>query len=114
MKNANVVEVRDLGPLTPLDSSSVEHDPARIDRMSDLLRRYPHVGEAEKAELLLFLRRGPSYEVDLVGRREGIASRLMHFRRDHPEHFRLSGLQVAGFVALVLGPLMAFVWACFG
>ena len=114
MKTANVIEVRDLGPLTPLDQSDLDCDPARIERMADLLRRYPEIGEAEKAEILLFLKEGRQIEIGLVSTREGIASRLMKFRQDHRAHFRLSPLQILGFVAVIVGPLVGLAWVCFG
>ena len=114
MKTAKVVEVRDLGPLTPIDAAETDQDADRVNRIAELLHLYPHVAEAEKSEILLFLRKAPQAEIDRIGRREGLAPRLMRFRRDHPEHFRLNPGQVAGFVALALALLAVFAWALFG
>lgn len=113
MKRANVVQVRDLGPLTAVDSAIAETE-SRLDRMTTLLHRYPQIGDPEKAELLLFLRKGASHDVARLGRRDGLAPRLAQFRRDHWQHFQPSHSHIAAVLAIVLLPLAALVWLYFG
>ncbi|HWH22444.1 MAG TPA: hypothetical protein VNT25_04015 [Allosphingosinicella sp.] len=55
-------------------------------RMSDLLRRYPNIPDADRLELADFLKRGNPVEIaDATG--NGLEPRAMAFRTDHPEHF---------------------------
>jgi len=110
----NTTLLREDGALTSIESAGLEHDPARVERMADLFRLYPDIGDAEKAELLLFLRRGRQIEIGMVSARDGIAERLSRFRHDHGEHFRLRPYQILGFILLVVGPLTALAWACIG
>ena len=111
MKTANVVGVRDLGPLASSEAGLVKDD-ARVDQMTTLLRRYPALDEAEKTALLHFLKKGPQVEIGLVSAREGMAARIGQFRHDHRADFRLKPHEIAGFLALVLVPLLALVWIC--
>ncbi|WP_114954482.1 hypothetical protein [Sphingosinicella terrae] len=115
MKTANVVHVRDKGPLAASQPLMSEPDEdRRIDRIADLFRLYPHIAEAEKAGLLDFLKNGRQLDIGLASAREGVAARMMQFRKDHARDFRLKPHQMLGFTALVLGPLIALAWACFG
>ena len=112
MKTANVVEVRDLGPPASENSTAMDQDPDRVDRMAELLRRYPAIAEGERSELLAFLQHGRQFEIGMVSAREGIAPRMAQFRNDHRAEFRPGPLQILGFILLVMGPLVALAWAC--
>lgn len=108
MKKADVVEVRDAGPARATEDQGA--DAARMDRMADILRRYPGVGEAELADLLLFLKKGRHLEIGLVGARDGLGPQLDAVHRDHARHFRTSLLGNAVFLLLALGPVAALAW----
>ena len=113
MKTANVVQVRDKGPLVSTSAPVPETDGVKkIDRLADLFRRYPHVGEAERAELLDFLKNGRQLDIGLASAREGVAARMVQFRKDHRRDFRLKPHQMLGFAALILTPLALLAWAC--
>ena len=61
--------------------------PARVARMSDVLRRYPSISEEEREQLLRFLVEGDREEVVRATSGSGLEPRLIAFRKDHPEHF---------------------------
>lgn len=111
MKTANVASVRDLGPL---DRNEAAADPpaalASVPRMSDILRRYPDVGEEERQALIHFLKNGSQEDIAQAAYVDGLEPRLIAFRKDHPEHFP-AGLKAWGPLALlVLVPLLAVLW----
>jgi hypothetical protein len=56
-------------------------------RMSDLLRRYPEVNDAEKLELIEFLKRGHPETLAMVTYGSGLVTEVGRVKRDHPEHF---------------------------
>jgi hypothetical protein len=102
------------GPQTSIDTTGLDFDEARVEHMAGLLRRYPGLAEADRAELLHFLRTGRQIEIGMVSARDGVSERLAAFRRDHRADFRLGLVQILGFVALIVGPLAVLAWACLG
>lgn len=102
MKIANVVSVHDRGPL---GASSINGRPvARIDRMADLLRRYPAIEDAERRELVAFLVGGPQEEIVQVTYFHGLEPRLRAFRQDHARAF---GAGVRGWLPMILFVVIA-------
>lgn len=70
-----------------------------------LLRRYPDVADAEAAEILRFLKHGPTLEVALLTTDEQLRLRLDRFRADHPANFAIGAkhyLLVAVIVAILV------------
>ena len=78
---------------------------ASAQQMSDLLRRYPEVNDAEKLELVDFLKRGHPDTLAMVTYGSGLVSQVTKVKKDHSEHFP-SGwrrrLPWFGFLAVVL------------
>lgn len=56
-------------------------------QMSDLLRRYPDVSQAEKLQLIDFLKRGHPETLAMVTYGSGLVSQVGTVKKDHPEHF---------------------------
>jgi hypothetical protein len=115
MKTARIVAVRDATPPPADRPAAIGGETAsttRMDRMAELLRRYPDVDRDERAELLAFLRDGRHLEIGLVGARDGLAPQVARFRRDHRAELGATPLQLLGFLVLVLGPLGLLAWAC--
>ena len=110
MKTANVVSVRDAGPLAGSNPSTPQAAPVSISRMSDALRRYPQISEEERRQLIQFLKHGAQEDIVQATYVVGLEPRLIVFQRDHPEHFP-RGLKAWGpFAVLVLVPLLAVLW----
>jgi hypothetical protein len=110
MKIANVVSVRDAGPLAGSNPQAPQAAPISVSRMSDALRRYPEISEEERQQLIQFLKHGAQEDIVQATYVVGLEPRLIVFQRDHPEHFP-RGLKAWGpFAVLVLVPLIAVVW----
>jgi len=110
MKIANVVSVRDAGPLAETNPQANKTAPISVPRMSDALRRYPEISEEERQQLIQFLKHGAQEDIVQATYVVGLEPRLIAFQRDHPEHFP-RGLKAWGpFAVLVLVPLIAVIW----
>jgi hypothetical protein len=79
--------------------------PVSAQQMSDLLRRYPDVTDAEKLELVDFLKRGNPDTLAMVTYGSGLVSKVKEVKRDNREHFS-SGVRLVvpwlAFLTLVL------------
>ena len=85
MKIANVVSVQDRdSPAAPESTGRVS---ANLGRMADLLRAFPDISEAERAQLLAFLTKGVPEEVAQVTHMQGMEQRFAIFRKAHPRDF---------------------------
>ena len=94
-----------------MNAETREHARAlRLNRqeVADLLRRYPHVSEAEAGLIVAFLRKGRHLDVGMLTGDEALKPRLDHFMADHAKHFRLSFGEAAG----VTGAIVAFLGFC--
>lgn len=113
MKTANVVSVRDRGPLDATRDSGVAA--SRVARMSALLRCYPAIDDRERELLLGFLISGAQEEIVQATYLQGLEAQLAAFRKDHPRQFR-SGL--AGWLPMIIVfvgiPVLGVVWRLFG
>jgi hypothetical protein len=64
-----------------------------VERMSDLLRRYPEIGEEERLSLIRFLKHGTPEGVARLTFGSGVGPQLTAFKKDHPGEFA-TGLKV--------------------
>jgi hypothetical protein len=74
-------------------------------QMSDLLRRYPEVNDAERLELVNFLKRGHPEAIVLATYGADLVPQVRKVKKDHPEHFpsgRRMLLPWLGFLTVVL------------
>lgn len=81
-------------------------DPARLEHMREILSRYPQVSDAEKEEILRYLKKGPALDTALLTTVEDIRPQLARFREDHRRHFDI-GLKEYALVALLVVALVA-------
>lgn len=80
--------------------------------MQDLLSRYPQIADAEKQEILRYLKKGPPLDTALLTTVEWIKPQLARFREDHRRHFAIGAKHYAA-VALILAglvTLLALLW----
>ena len=110
------VTIAALGEALPAMTESVDGKAqlASTNRMADLLRRYPLLLPQQKDELLLFLKEGDRAAVGEIARRPGLEPRLIAFRRDHPEHFKMGFASIAVGWAMGLLLLAASAWTILG
>lgn len=87
-------------------------DPARFERVLQSLSRYPDVDEAERRELILFLKKAPALDNALLKSIPEMQPKLAQLKQDHPKefgvgpgHFAFGLLLLVLFVALVF-----FLW----
>lgn len=77
-----------------------------VDRMADLLVRYPALADEERDTLVTFLSRGPLVERGTLIGRPGMGERFELLKRHHRREFGMSlqGLLVVlGLVAALIG-----------
>lgn len=74
------------------------------DRIAGLIAEYPGVSDAERREILLFLRTARHLDVGLLTAEDRLKPNLDAFMKDHRAHFRLGVLEAtavtAGLIAL--------------
>ena len=87
-------------------------DPARLEHIRDLLSGYPDIGDAEKAEILNYLKKGPPLDTALLTTVEPIRPQLARFREDHRRHFAVGAKEYILLAALLaaLAALFIFLW----
>lgn len=87
-------------------------DPARLEHIQDLLSRYPEIGDAEKEQILHYLKKGPPLDTALLTTVERIRPQLARFREDHHRHFA-AGAKEYAMVAILVAAMVAlfvFLW----
>ena len=89
MTNANAAPASG----APVRSSVAQPPVVSAQQMSDLLRRYPDVNDAEKLELVDFLKGGHPDTVAMATVGSGLTSQAAQVKKDYPEHFQ-SGWRV--------------------
>jgi hypothetical protein len=82
MKQARVASVRDLGPLRSTGAPDQEND------LADILRRYPAVPEAERRQLLYFVKTASPPQLRETFLSRGLEGRLLAFRKAHAAQLR--------------------------
>ena len=110
MKIANVVSVQSRG----ISGTSAQGAGSRLDRMSNLLRRYPDIEDQERRELLAFLTGGPPEEVVEVSRLRGLEQSYRRFRADHPREFSSDLRAWLPMILLVAITIVAVAWRWLG
>jgi hypothetical protein len=105
---ANVVSVQDRG--TRATASDRTQPGSRIEKMADLLRRYPKIEEDERTQLLNFLTTGPQEEIVLVTYRPGMEPRYGAFRADHPSDFPSNIKAWIPLIVLVIITVVGVTW----
>jgi hypothetical protein len=106
MKTANVVDVRPVRAPANLDPAYTQ--PARRERIDQLLQVYPETNAEETAEIVEFLRRGMHLDVGLIAARDEFRHKVAEIRAAHPEAFRASALHTLLFLLIILVPLILF------
>jgi hypothetical protein len=79
-----------------------------VDRMADLLVRYPALADEEREALVAFLSRGPLVERGTLIGRPGMRERFELLKRHHRRAF---GMSLQGLL-VVLGLVAALIGAC--
>ena len=87
-------------------------DPARFEHIRDLLSRYPGVADAEREEILHYLKKGPPLDTALLSTVEPLRPKLASFRADHRRHFAIGAKEyiLVAILLLSLVALLAFLW----
>jgi hypothetical protein len=87
-------------------------DRERMERVEQLLARYPGLTDPEIHEILLFLRKGKALEIGFLTSNEAIKPQLYRFRADHARDLTIGKreLAVVGLVMLILLAAVALLW----
>ena len=79
------------------------------DRVAKLLKRYPHVSDKDRKEILQFMKEARHLEVGLLTAYDNVRPQLDAFMADHKRHFRLDALDVLRAVTLI-GAIVMVCW----
>lgn len=87
-------------------------DPARLEHIQNLLSRYPDITEADREEILHFLKKGPPLDTALLGTVEPVRPQLDRFRADHRRHFEVGAKEylLVAILLAALAALAALLW----
>lgn len=111
MKTANVVSVRDRGPL---DATRDGVASSRVARMSDFLRRYPAIDDREREQLLAFLTKGAQEEIVQATHLQGLENELRAFRKDHRREFNADLMGWLPIILVIVVPILGVLWRLLG
>jgi len=86
------------------DNTAHVRAPARVrlERVEDMLRRYPDLTDIERDEILAFLRSAPAIERGLLNGNEALSPQLDRFRADHARLFGIRRKELAIIAALIV------------
>lgn len=76
---------------------------------AELLDRYPDISEAERAEIVSFIRTGRHIDIGLLTANEKIRPKIDAFMADHKKEFGLGSREVVTVIAAILA-FLAFCW----
>lgn len=79
------------------------------ERIAGLLKRYPHVSDKDRKEILQFIKEARHLEVGLLTANDNVRPQLDAFMQDHKRHFRLDAFDVLRAVALI-GAIVMVCW----
>jgi hypothetical protein len=79
------------------------------DRVASLLKRYPHVSDNDRKEILKFMKEARHLEVGLLTTNDNVRPQLDAFMEDHKRHFRLDAFDVLRALTLV-GAIVMVCW----
>lgn len=85
------------------------------DHVARLLKRYPHVSDKDRKEILQFMKEARHLEVGLLTANDNVRPQLDAFMEDHKRHFRLNAFDVLRAVTLIGAILMVcwLIWELF-
>lgn len=91
---------------------TIAAQPERLQRVESLLRLYPDIEDAERGEILHYLRRGPILDRGLLTGMETVRPQLARFRADHRKALGLQPRDYAaiGLVIVLVVALCALLW----
>lgn len=87
MNNAHPAPTSGASALAQQDQSKEERRNSSAQAMSELLRRYPNINDADRLELVEFLKKGHPDVIAMATYGAGLEPRVVAVKRDHPEHF---------------------------
>jgi hypothetical protein len=102
MTNASAAPVRGADLAAPAHQQNEAPRRASAEQMADLLRRYPNIAEAERLDLVDFLKRGHPDIVAMASYGAGLEPRVIAVKRDHPEHFSSGARALLPWLGLLL------------
>ena len=79
------------------------------ERVANLLKRYPHVSDNDRKEILQFMKEARHLEVGLLTANDSVQPQLDAFMEDYKRHFRLDAFDVLRAVTLV-GAIVMVCW----
>jgi hypothetical protein len=93
----------------PPNAEEVSAVPSARDHVANLLKRYPHVSDEDRKEILQFMKDARHLEVGLLTANDNVRPQLDAFMADHKRHFQLDAFDVVRAVALV-GAIILVCW----
>jgi hypothetical protein len=90
-------------------NSQIEAVRSTRDRVASLLKRYPHVSDNDRKEILQFMKEARHLEVGLLTANDNVRPQLDAFMEDHKRHFRLDVFDVLRAVTLI-GVIVMVCW----
>lgn len=81
---------------------TLAHDPDALDEAKILLAKFPDVTADEQCRIGRFLRAGAPIDIGILSSDAELWKSAENFRRNHPEHFRVSARVYAAWVAAIL------------
>jgi len=82
---------------------------SQLDRVEDLLGRYPDTNPSEGAEIAAFLKSATPLEVGLLSSNARLWTKAEQYREDHPQHFRMARRELALWLGLGAAVIAALV-----
>ena len=82
---------------------------SQLDRVEDLLERYPVTSEAEGREIGAFLKQATALELGLLSSNPSVWTKAERYKADHAHLFATSRLEVAGWIGLGLAVVLTIV-----
>lgn len=95
--------------MTSYTSHDVRAVRSKRDRVASLLKRYPHVSEKDRNEILQFMKEARHLEVGLLTANDNVRPQLDAFMDDHKKQFRLNAFDVLRAVTLI-GAIVMVCW----
>jgi hypothetical protein len=76
---------------------------------AELLGRYPDISEAERAEIVSFMRTGRHIDIGLLTSNDALRPKIDAFMADHKKDMRLGSSEIVTVVAAVVA-FLALCW----
>ena len=111
MTNANAARASGAAARSPSTPVQEKTPTVSAQQMSDLLRRYPDVDDAQKSRLIDFLKRGHPETLAMVTYGSGLVPQVVKVKKDHPEHFPSGWRTLLPWCGLLLLLLLLILFA---